>query len=183
MEGTGAYACSRCDWMMCHFCYQLGTPNTPSSSTSTQFLSPDQTSRGSTTGKIPPSRIVRALPKKEERLGRESQGCLTSIINFFTMSTPYEKEYCSSARDIRAIGTPERILKDIDRIRSVVKAVAKMRSRSASRRDSRSPSYYSPRYRRRYGRSDSSSPRWSDESEISPYRRRWRRKRRIRRVD
>jgi len=186
MEGTAVYACCRCDWVLCHFCYQQGTPINRSSSsslsTSTQFLSPGQISRGNIKGKIPPLRKARVSPKKEER-GRGLQGCLTNFINNFTMSIPNAKEHYSSSRDIRAIGTPERILNDLDRIRSVVKAVAKMRSRSVSRRDSRSPSYYSPRHRRRYCRSDSSSPRWSDESEISPYRRRRRQKRRRRMVD
>jgi len=93
------------------------------------------------------------------------------------------------ARKEGEIYTPERLLAEIDAIRSVVRVVHGIESRGESRRDFRSPRdyyYYSPRRRRRSRRyqrwSDSlSSSSWSEDTESSPIRRRPRRQRRRRR--
>jgi len=85
--------------------------------------------------------------------------------------------------------TPECIMADTDKIRSVVRVVRGMQRRSASRRDFRSPRdySYSPRRRRRSRRyqrySDSlSSTSSSEYIEDSPIRSPWRRREKRRRV-
>jgi len=190
-EGTGVYACFDCDWIMCRSCYRSVTPHPQSTSTSTSMTPKCQEMKvkswsdnhvmipvGKTIGSVSSEKKESVLPEHEERLGKETFASFKRIMNFFLSTSPHQQKSSNCEREVCNVGTPEQILSDPDTIRSVVKAVANIRSRSSSRRSSRSPSDYSSPRRRRYRWSDSLSLSGSDESEISPYRRRSHRRRR-----
>jgi len=129
-------------------------------------------------GKVSPVNALKPLTGGNEIRANSTPGVVESISSVGASANPHRKNNKYIAGEICSIGSPQRILDDISRIRNVVKTVAKIKSPCSI--SSRSPSDYTPRRRRsrRRSSSESSSRSWTDRSDTSPY---WRRSRRYRR--
>jgi len=213
IEGTKLYSCPRCDWIICQSCYRLGRgsasrapvatkPPTPKSeevdSVEKSFTSYTQIPIEKPAIKVSTPKPIRTAQKQEDKVVSKAPNLLTRIRkNIFRTGEQVPKV---DGTKNSVVHTPERIMGEIDTIRSVVRVVRGMQRRSSPRRDYRSPRDCSPRrdYRsprdysysprrwrgsRRYQRrSDSlSSTSLSEDMEYSPIRRPWRRRERRRR--
>jgi len=197
VKGAKVYLCPQCDWIICHSCYRLGKTCAPSAPVATQPLTPQSKEmnvirKSSVIYKQVPiekSAVKVASVRLNERALKEDDLAVNKAPNLLARirKNIFGEEQQEVERSV--VDTPERIMAEIDKIRSVVRVVRGMQRRSASRRDFRSPRdySYSPRHRRRSRRyqrySDSySSTSSSEDIENSPIRRPWRRREKRRRA-
>jgi len=202
IEGTKVYSCPICDLIICHSCYRLGRACAPSAPLATKPPTPkskevDAVEKSCTSytkipieeiaAKVASSKANQTTPKLVDEAASKAPNLLARIRKniFRTDEQVHKVERPKNS----IVDTPERIMGEIDTIRSVVRVARGMQRRSSCRRDFRSPRdySYSPyhwRESRRYQRSsDSLSSRSSSEDmEYSPIRRPWRRRERRRRA-
>jgi len=192
IEGTKVYSCPICDLIICYSCYRLGRtsapggllPIEPPTPKSKEVDAVGERCHSYTQIPIEETAVKVASPKANQTAPKNLLARIRKNIFRTEEQVPKVKRPNNSAVD-----TPERIMGEIDTIRSVVRVARGMQRRSSCRRDFRSPRdySYSPyhwRESRRYQRSsDSLSSRSSSEDmEYSPIRRPWRRRERRRRA-
>jgi len=202
IEGTKVYSCPICDWIICHSCYRLGGACAPSAPVATKpptpksmevyaversYKSYKQTPIKETAVKVASPKAKQTTPKPVDEAASKAPNLLARIRkNIFRREEQVPKDERTKNY---VVDTPERIMGEIDTIRSVVRVARGMQRRSSPCRDFRpqrdySYSPYRWRESRRYQRySDSLSSRSSSEDmEYSPIRRPWRRRERRRRA-
>jgi len=195
------YLCPQCDWIICDSCYRVGWARVPNTAVARHPLTPksDQVDfiekSSSSYKKIPsekpaikmaPGKLSKRAPKQQNLAPKKRLNLLACIKKNIFGTEQYTSRLQNGSS---VVGTPERIMADIDKIRGLVRVVRGVQRRSASRRDFRSPRdySYSPRRRRRsrsyqrysYSLSSTSS---SEDIEYSPIRSPWRRRGKRRRV-